>query len=59
MTDEQLRDEYKALYTVKHKGAGTFTNDDISRFSSVCKALVERGYQLTDDEEDWVKVEGQ
>jgi hypothetical protein len=59
MTDEQLREEYKALYAVKHKSVGTFTSDDISRFSNVCKALVERGYKLTEDEEAWVKVKGE
>jgi hypothetical protein len=59
MTDEQLREEYKALYAVKHKGAGTFTSDDISRFSSVCKALEERGYKLTEDEQDWVKLDSE
>jgi hypothetical protein len=56
MTDAQLREEYKCLIAAQR--AGTFTGRDAVKFLAICIELTERGYRLTDDEQDWVKWKG-
>lgn len=55
MTDEQLRAEYKRLIAAQR--AGTFTGADAAHMLAVCAELGSRGYRLTENEEDWERVE--